>query len=146
MRKPNTATLVILLCVTLGFVQAQQKKPKPAQTRPPCANAQTQMDLNSCFCNEYKKADTELNRVYQQVLAANKDDAARTEKLKVAQRAWIAFRDAQMEAFYPTTEDPRLTYGSVYQMCYCQAEQGLTEDRTKQLKRMLSSKEGDVCE
>ena len=145
MRIRNAAALLILVCITLGFAQGQQKKHKTTRTKYPCANAMTQFDMNNCFCAQYQKADAELNRVYRQLLAANEADKVSTEKLKNAQRAWIAFRDAELEAIYPTTDDPRLTYGSVYPMCYCIAQQSLTEERTKQLKRMLSGKEGDVC-
>ena len=136
---------VLLLCLALTLAHAQQRK-KPGSQKAPCSNALNQMDMNRCFCDEYHKSDAKLNRIYQQLLAANQASPLKVEKLKAAQRAWISFRDAQMEAFYPTTgEDPRLTYGSVYQMCYCMAQQTLTEDRTKQLKRMLDTKEGDVC-
>jgi len=141
----KVATLLVLLCLALTMVNAQQRK-KTRSPKAPCSNALNQMDMNRCFCDEYHKSDAELNRVYQQLLAANQESPLKVEKLKAAQRAWISFRDAQMEAFYPTTgEDPRLTYGSVYQMCYCMAQQTLTEDRTQQLKHMLDAKEGDVC-
>jgi len=105
----------------------------------------TQGELNDCFCSQYKKADAELNRIYQELIAANGHDKVFVDKLKIAQRAWIAFRDAQLEATYPETGDPQVKYGSVYPMCYCMAQQNLTEERTKHLRRMLRSTEGDVC-
>jgi len=145
MRIRTVVTLLILLCFGLSFAQAQSKKGKAARRKNPCANAQTQLEMNNCFCGQYQKADAELNRVYRQLLSTNAGDTVFTEKLKVAQRAWIAFRDAQLDAIYPATDNPRVTYGSVYPMCYCMAQQELTDERTKQLKRMLSSKEGDVC-
>jgi len=143
--KTTFLPLLIIVCTALSLVQAQNSKRK-RQPKSPCGNALNQTDMNQCFCDEYRKSDAELNRVYQQLLKANQDDPVRTEKVKAAQRAWITFRDAQMEAFYPTTgEDPKLTYGSVYHMCYCLDEKALTEDRIRQMKAILNSKEGDVC-
>jgi uncharacterized protein YecT (DUF1311 family) len=139
--------LVVLLAIlfALASVYAQTKKSTHTQSGNRCAGAANQKELNDCFCNQYKKADAELNRVYQQLITANATDQVFVDKLKIAQRAWIAFRDAQLEAIYPETDDPRVKYGSVYPMCYCSAQQDLTEERTKHLKRMLRSPEGDAC-
>ena len=143
----NRRLVVILaiLCFALTYTYAQKRKSNRTQTKNPCANALTQGEMNDCLCNQYKKADAELNRVYQQLLSASANDKVFIEKLKTAQRAWIAFRDAQLEAIYPETGDPRVKYGSVYPMCYCGAQQDLTEERTRHLKRMLRSPEGDAC-
>ncbi len=64
--------------------------------RAQCDEAKTTLQINECFAKELKKADAKLNRVYQ--LAEKKlqpDDAA---LLRKAQRAWLAYRDAQCEA------------------------------------------------
>ena len=45
---------------------------------------------------EMRQSDTELNRVYQKALAAMPDPDA-SERLVKAQRAWVAFRNAEME-------------------------------------------------
>jgi uncharacterized protein YecT (DUF1311 family) len=144
MRRRLIVALAIL-CFALAYTYAQKRKPKRTQSKHPCANAITQGEMNDCVCNQYKKADAELNRIYQQLAAANANDKLFVDKLKTAQRAWIAFRDAQLEAIYPETDNPKVNYGSVFTMCYCGAQQDLTEERTKQLKRMLRSPEGDAC-
>ena len=59
------------------------------------ARAQTQAQMNNQAAAEFKKADADLNKVYAKVVAKLDDEGK--EKLKVAQRAWIAFRDAQAE-------------------------------------------------
>lgn len=43
-----------------------------------------------------RRSDAELNRVYQKALAAMPDTDAKA-KLRESQRAWVAFRDAEME-------------------------------------------------
>ncbi len=132
-------------CVLVSLAFSQKRQNKNAKGSP-CQGVQSQMALNQCYCNEYGKADAELNKVYQQVLSANAGEGQLTEKLKAAERAWLAFRDAQLEALYPTTgSDPREQYGSVYPMCYCMAQTQLTVQRTQQLKEMLKQTEGNVC-
>ncbi len=134
---------IFFVPISLPFAQNKQAKRVKGV---PCQGVQNQVGLNQCYCNEYKKADAELNQVYQQVLSANSGELQFTEKLKAAQRAWLVFRDAQLEALYPTTgSDPREQYGSVYPMCYCMAQRELTLQRTQQLKEMLKQTEGNVC-
>ena len=107
--------------------------------------AQTQGEMNQQACGEYKKADAELNKVYQQVLRENKTDVVFARKLRNAQRAWVTYRDAHVESLYPSA-NPRFEYGSVYPMCYCEALTELTKKRTEELRRWIEGvEEGDVC-
>ena len=109
------------------------------------AQAQSQMELNKQACDAHKKADAEMNRVYQQILAEYKQDAQFIQKLKAAQRAWIAFRDAHLESVYPATEK-RAQYGSVNPMCQCMVLEKLTIARTAMLIEWIDGvEEGDVC-
>ena len=48
-----------------------------------------------CYGNAYKRADAELNILYRQITARLKDDKATAKLLVAAQRAWVAFRDAE---------------------------------------------------
>lgn len=107
--------------------------------------AQTQAEIDRKACDEYRRADAELNRVYQQVLTEYKTDSLFVDKLRGAQRAWLRYRDAQLEALYPA-RDPQRAYGSVYPMCRCQALTALTLERTEVLRRwIMGVEEGDVC-
>lgn len=64
--------------------------------RAQCENAKSTLQINECFAKELKKAEVEVNRVYQlTVKKLQPDDAA---LLRKAQRAWLAYRDAQCEA------------------------------------------------
>jgi uncharacterized protein YecT (DUF1311 family) len=61
-----------------------------------CKDAKTTLQINECFAKELKKADAEVNRIYHSTLKKlQPDDAA---FLRKAQRAWLAYRDAQCEA------------------------------------------------
>jgi uncharacterized protein YecT (DUF1311 family) len=108
------------------------------------AVAQTQRQTNHEACRNFERVDAELNQVYSKVLAEYEEDAVFIRKLKAAQHAWIAFRDAHVESLYP--EEDNREYGSGYPMCACAAKSGLTVQRTDALKRWLKGvEEGDVC-
>lgn len=63
--------------------------------------AQTQSAMNQDACAQYKQADQALNAAYNKILKDYAKDPQFLAKLKQAQRAWIAFRDAQLEARFP---------------------------------------------
>ena len=108
------------------------------------ALAQSQAAYNAAACAALKKADAELNAVYTAVLKKNADDKNFIDKLKVAQRAWVAFRDAEMGARYP--EEDKSAYGSAFNLCWCNALADLTKRRTADLKLWRDGiPEGDVC-
>ena len=94
------------------------------------AHAQTQAEMNSQAFAEFKKADAELNKVYAQVIA--KLDAEGKEKLKVAQRAWVAFRDAQAEVDADGSRG-----GSIVPLLRSTSMTESTQARTKQLRAFL---------
>lgn len=52
------------------------------------ANAQTQMQLNKEACDEYKRADGEMNSVYRRITREYRGDAGFIAALKKAQLAW----------------------------------------------------------
>ncbi|NOT58838.1 MAG: DUF1311 domain-containing protein [Acidobacteria bacterium] len=118
-------TLVTLLGLLVFQAVAQKAPPKPG-----CADAQDQNTMNRCAQEEFQKADAALNKAYQQLLP--KLEAAHKEKLKMAQRAWIAFRDAHCEceafAFDGGSMQPLIRFS-------CMAAE--TNARTKQLQAML---------
>ncbi|MGH7839840.1 MAG: lysozyme inhibitor LprI family protein [Candidatus Binataceae bacterium] len=110
---------------------------------PRVSRAQTQLQMDEESCGAFKKSDAQLNQVYQQILAKLAHDRVATQHVKAAERAWIAFRDAEMEAVYPPREAGY--YGTVQPMCECDERAALTDERVKQLQRWLTTKEGDVC-
>ncbi|HET6934674.1 MAG TPA: lysozyme inhibitor LprI family protein [Candidatus Angelobacter sp.] len=72
-----------------------------AQTAwPQCENAGTTVETTNCYADELKKADAELNKIYKAALADLEGKDA--VKLRKAQRAWMAYRDAQCDAEYGT--------------------------------------------
>jgi uncharacterized protein YecT (DUF1311 family) len=108
------------------------------------SQAQTQSDLNRSACAELDAADAELNSVYREIRERYRGDALFLDTLKTAQRAWIAFRDAELAALYPA-QAKQIEYGSIYPMCECTTLAGLTRERTAQLRGWLDVEEGDAC-
>jgi uncharacterized protein YecT (DUF1311 family) len=66
-----------------------------AQKKDPCADAQTQAEMNMCWGKEYKAADAKLNKTYQDFMS--KLDEAEKLQLKNAQLAWLKYRDTNCE-------------------------------------------------
>jgi uncharacterized protein YecT (DUF1311 family) len=103
------------------------------------APPQTQLDLNTAAGQSYLAADKELNERWKQVLAANAADPKLIARLKTAQKAWLAFRDAQVSALYGDE------FFSARPMCEAGAKEQLTRERSAYLKSLLQVVEGDVC-
>ncbi|AUC10408.1 MULTISPECIES: lysozyme inhibitor LprI family protein [Agrobacterium] len=93
----NNLVTAVVFCVTAGLSASAA-----AQTEPNCKEPQTQADMTICAGKDYEKADKELNVAYQKLRkllierdkAADADGKGATDALVTAQRAWVAFRDA----------------------------------------------------
>lgn len=96
-------------------------------------------------CAEFLKTDKELNDTYKEIQTKYKSDALFLKKLKKAQTAWIAFRDAHLESLYPA-ENKAVEYGSIYRDCNCIEQNTLTAARVIELKKWLTKvPEGESC-
>ncbi len=108
------------------------------------ATAQSQAELHRRADRSARHADSTLNAVYHQLETRYQSDSTALRKLRVAQRAWIRFRDAQIDATYPASDHQR-AYGSVYPMCAVMLFEELTKERIAQIRAALHPTEGDVC-
>ena len=130
----------VCACLLLPLAAQAQKSEKDCFDK-----AVTQLDVNACAGEQFAAADAELNRVYKAILEKYKGDALFIEKLRAVQRAWLAYRDAEIEAKYPHAKDPHV-YGSSLGMCDPLYRAQLTQERIKKLREWLDgSEEGDVC-
>lgn len=95
-----------------------------------------QIELNACARDEFERADAELNAAWKALLAALDSQPAAVKQARAAQRAWLAFRDAEVEAHFPLEdgEDPHVMYGSMYPMSRHGVMTTLTRQRTEQLR------------
>ncbi|MFC4209712.1 lysozyme inhibitor LprI family protein [Pedobacter lithocola] len=104
--------------------------------------AQSQTAMNIKAYSDFKKADAELNVVYQKILKSYSRETTFIKKFRNAQRLWIQLRDAELAAKYPDSG----TYGSVAPMCESIYLETLTKDRIKFLNIWVTGiEEGEVC-
>jgi uncharacterized protein YecT (DUF1311 family) len=122
-----TSGLLALVVFAVGFAQAQEKKD-------PCAEAQSQAEMNMCWGKEHKAADAKLNAAFRQFMAKLNDEEK--AQLKKAQLAWIAYRDANCEfvadQYKGGTMRPMIA-------AICLAE--TTNNRTTELKAQMKERE-----
>jgi uncharacterized protein YecT (DUF1311 family) len=138
----KTLLLLVFLVVSVPISGQEQ----PVQGDPCFEKATTQSDMTTCATEGFKKADTSLNLVYQQILKKYATRKNFIIKLKFAEEAWVKFRDAHIESLYSESEEDQVrAEGSVYPMCKAMELTRLTVERTKELKNMLEHQEGDVC-
>ena len=135
---------LVLICVCACLLlppAARAQKPE----KDCFETAMTQLESNRCAADQHAEADAELNRVYKTILEKYKKDALFVEKLRAAQRAWLTYRDAEIEAKYPHAGEAHY-YGSIFPMCDSLYRAQLTQERIKKLREWLDgSGEGDGC-
>lgn len=94
----NLTTLRLFAGIaSLGFVV-----PAAADEPINCANAQSTVEINFCADKEFQAADKALNAAYAKALKSARsrtmekpyDAKSFEEALRGAQRAWVAYRDA----------------------------------------------------
>src|SRR4051794_24006237 len=125
---PIRCSIVIAIFVTCSIARAQDAPAGVSGQFDSCLNvADTQADMRICADQELRRVDVELNDVYQRVLtAARKQEGPRAvEKIRVAERAWITYRRAFMQAMYPA-EDKQKAYGSRFSTDYLAMQAALT--------------------
>ena len=112
------------------MAQTHRQKPDPCKD----TSNMTQGGMKECAVKELQKAELKLERLLNQ-LGIRRDSPE--------QKAWEAYRDAQLAALYPQQDVS--SYGSVYPMCLAILKKTLTEGRIRDLKGLTTSGEGDVC-
>ncbi len=96
--------------------------------------AQSQSELNQQTARTHQQLDRELNAVYKRLLDTL-DDEGKT-RLKKAQRAWIAFRDAEADFSADFGRG-----GSIAPSLYNASLAELTRQRIAQLQEQLRMRE-----
>ena len=104
-----------------------------------CNDAGTQLELNACAFDDFKRADEALNETYAELMKKESKDPTFIRKLRAAQRAWIAFRDAEIDATYACNEaNARICWGSMLPLSISAYKTKLTRERTARLQRILN--------
>jgi uncharacterized protein YecT (DUF1311 family) len=92
---------------------------------PECPGDAEQAAINACLDRVFTRADAALNRQWEETLRARQADA---ERLRAAQRAWLAYRDAQCASATPSVASADI---QASEQTLCRTR--LTEARTHEL-------------
>ena len=98
--------------------------------------ANTQSEMTACASDEAARVDAKLKTTYRALLARVTSQPEALAKIKAAERAWIAYRDAYIEATYPA-EDKATEYGSIYPLDVNLLRAKLTRRQVAALEDML---------
>jgi len=128
--------IMFLLVSTSGFAQTS------AQYRACDDKAKTQHEINVCASEEAARADDELNATYRKLLLKAAGQEKAVAKIKAAERAWLAYRDAYIDAMYPA-EDKQAEYGSIFPSEVDDLRARLSYQQITALKELLKQFSGD---
>lgn len=122
--------IILILALLLSSISIAGQKPKDD----PCPNAETQSELNQCAGKAYRAADGELNQVYRKLVATL--DAEEKAQLKVAQTAWLKYRDAHCEFVGDVYKG-----GTMRPMVHAFCLADVTRNRTTELKDEIENRD-----
>jgi uncharacterized protein YecT (DUF1311 family) len=126
--------LAVLLFIAFGSFPCLAQNSERFRT---CnEKAKTQTEMNVCANEEAVRIDAELNNVYRTLLSKAGSQPEAVAKIKVAERAWIAYRDAYIDAMYPA-KDKQGEYGTMYPMEVELLYAKLTQQQVVALKELL---------
>lgn len=131
MIKACGVTVALLALVVSGSAQAPSKEAEGTPQKGPCDAAMTQLDLNQCYGEQFRKADSHLNKVYASLLKQMQSQKRETaiQELKTAEKAWLRYRDLHCEAARYEYEG-----GSMSPMVWAQCMAMTTEHRIDEIK------------
>jgi len=121
-------TLVSVLLLATASISAQKRKKSG-----PCANPQTQSEMNMCAGQDFKAADAVLNQVYQQLVA--KLDDEEKALLKDAENAWLKYRDTNCEFV-----GDQYKGGTMRPMVEAGCLEDMTKKRTTELRTQIKER------
>ena len=125
--KPTITIFLLLLLVTASVFSQKKRKTGP------CANPQTQSEMNQCAGKDYQAADAVLNQVYPRLVA--KLDNDEKAQLKEAQTAWLKYRDANCEFVADQFKG-----GTMRPMIYANCLADMTRKRTIELRTQIKDR------
>ena len=100
-----------------------------------CNPGGTQLEINQCAQQEFERSDQQLNVTYQALIKKMQHDPRYVERLREAQRQWIKYRDAELDAMFVCAEENvRICWGSMFDLLYSNAKSDLTRERTHRLQ------------
>lgn len=109
----------------------------PADTPKTCATAVTQAELNACAHDEFLVANGSYAEHYKRLSDAL--PTTQRERLRRVQKAWVNYRTAACRF-----ESGPVHGGSVYDLVYWRCAARMTLERSAEIERFASCREGDI--
>ncbi|WP_430388362.1 lysozyme inhibitor LprI family protein [Dyella sp. 20L07] len=132
------ALLASLLLIAVAFAAKADQPPVDREVEATfCANAKTQLDMTQCAGTAADAADRDLNATYQAVLKKWANFPGMIEKLRASQRAWLAYRDADIASRFANADAEGANRGTAYPAAYGFYRAGLERERTARLCEYL---------
>ncbi|HPY39880.1 MAG TPA: lysozyme inhibitor LprI family protein [Thiolinea sp.] len=125
--------IALLTFLSMTYAQATETE-SPFKCNP----TGNQSELNQCAFDDYTAADKKLNYTWKQLMNNFKADKTATAKLKAAQKAWLVFRDAEIDAMFACDTKEDNCWGSMEPMQRFYEKAALTEARTARLQHYLN--------
>jgi uncharacterized protein YecT (DUF1311 family) len=104
-----------------------------------CSDKPNQAAINACAAKAYERAGGGLNALYKKTRQRLAADAATTKLFVAAQRAWVAFRDAECKF-----AASGVSGGTIYPTIYAECLERLTKARIADFNAYLACEEGDL--
>ena len=98
-----------------------------------CEEAVTTAEMRKCVNRRYAEIDQELNDVYTRLMSQL--DSGHKELLRIAQRAWIDYRDKNAAFVASIFED-----GTLYPVMEISERASMTARRVEELKARLTER------
>jgi uncharacterized protein YecT (DUF1311 family) len=117
---------VVLMLTGLSVMAADQN----GASAPDCEQATTTAAMRTCENARYEKAERDLNATYQQLM--RQLDPGQQAKLRVAQDAWLRFRETNADFEAGTASG-----GTLGPLLRVSTLADMTEVRTAELKKSL---------
>jgi len=122
--------LAMLVSSSAGYAQRIESK--------------TQAQITASACSTSKESEQKLKDTYDKITRKYDKDKVFLTALDAAQKAWLAYRDADLKALYPL--EYRKSYGSIIGTCVCDQLDKITRARIAELQQWLDgAKPDNMC-
>ncbi len=131
--------LLALFALTPAVAADQSEHPIEVELQRCTDTANSNHGMRNCIDTAAAAWDKDLNRAWGELMGLL--GPAEKELARVAQRKWVAFRDAEiaaLDASYGAME------GSMYQLMHADAIAALTSDRASHLQNVLEAKRANL--
>jgi uncharacterized protein YecT (DUF1311 family) len=125
MQHPKSLFAAGTLCLLTGLLASHCAEAADSG----CQDAATTAAMRACENTRYEKSERELNAAYATL--TKQLDPTQQEKLRGAQRAWLAFRDANAQFLAGVAQA-----GTLAPLIKVTALADMTEARTKELEKL----------